>query len=136
LPTCGLALTEAERVREPMVGAIEERLLRHGLGDERLSVRITGCPNGCARPYVGDIGVVGRMPGHYALFVGGDFAGTRLNFLLLDRIPEADVPDVLERLFALFATDRDAEEGFGDWCHRLGRDTLLEVVGVPARKAS
>jgi sulfite reductase (ferredoxin) len=136
LPTCGLALTEAERVREPMVAAIEERLLRHGLGNERLSVRITGCPNGCARPYVGDIGIVGRMPGHYALFVGGDFAGTRLNFLLLDRIPEPDVPDVLDKLFALFATDREDGEGFGDWCHRLGRDALLEIVGVPARKAS
>ncbi len=79
LPTCGLALTEAERVRDDIVFAIEERLARYGLERERLSIRITGCPNGCARPYTGDIGIVGRMPGYYALFVGGDFEGTRLN---------------------------------------------------------
>ena len=79
LPSCGLALTEAERVRDDIVAAIEARLRRYGLERERLSIRITGCPNGCARPYTGDIGIVGRMPGFYALFVGGDFEGTRLN---------------------------------------------------------
>ena len=75
LPSCGLALTEAERVRDEIVGAIAARLRRWGLEGERLSIRITGCPNGCARPYNGDIGIVGRMPGFYSLYVGGDFAG-------------------------------------------------------------
>ncbi|HJZ16177.1 MAG TPA: NADPH-dependent assimilatory sulfite reductase hemoprotein subunit, partial [Stellaceae bacterium] len=86
LPSCGLALTEAERVRDDIVAAIEARLRLYGIEHERLSIRITGCPNGCARPYTGDIGIVGRMPGFYALFVGGDFEGTRLNTLLADRV--------------------------------------------------
>ena len=79
LPTCGLALTEAERVRDDIVAAIVERLARWGSSASGSAIRITGCPNGCARPYTGDIGIVGRMPGYYALYVGGDFEGTRLN---------------------------------------------------------
>ena len=86
LPSCGLALTEAERVRDDIVGAIAARLQRWGLEGERLSIRITGCPNGCARPYTGDIGIVGRVPGFYSLYVGGDFEGTRLNQLLAERL--------------------------------------------------
>jgi sulfite reductase (ferredoxin) len=130
LPTCGLALAEAERIREPLIDAIAAALARHGLGQERLSVRITGCPNGCARPYAGDIGIVGRMPGHYALFVGGDFEGTRLNFRLLDRVAEEDLPARLEVLFAHFAAHRGAGEGFGDFCHRLGSEALLALYGA------
>ncbi|MGH6953723.1 MAG: NADPH-dependent assimilatory sulfite reductase hemoprotein subunit, partial [Alphaproteobacteria bacterium] len=103
LPTCGLALAEAERIREPLIAEVERALERQGLIAERLSIRITDCPNGCTRPYAGDIGLVGRMPGHYALFVGGDFEGTRLNFRLIDRVAEAEVPAVLEALFAHFA---------------------------------
>ncbi len=129
LPTCGLALAEAERVREPMIGAIEAALARHGLLDERISVRITGCPNGCARPYAGDIGIVGRMPGHYALHVGGDFEGTRLSYMLHDKVKEAAVADALAPLFAAFAALRYSNEGFGDFCHRLGRDALLALPG-------
>jgi sulfite reductase (ferredoxin) len=127
LPTCGLALTEAERVREPMVGAIEAALRRHELENERISVRITGCPNGCARPYAGDIGIVGRMPGFYALYVGGDFEGTRLSFKLHDKVAEAAIAEALEPLFAAFGTQRRAGEGFGDFCHRLGREALLAL---------
>src|SRR5258708_15278344 len=87
LPSCGVALTEAERVQADIVAPIEARLRNYGLERERLSIRITGCPNGCARPYTGDIGIVGRMPGFYAVFVGGDFAGTRLNVPLIDKVP-------------------------------------------------
>jgi len=136
LPTCGLALTEAERVQDPLVSGIEAALARHGLGQETLSIRITGCPNGCARPYAGDIGIVGRMPGFYALFVGGDFAGTRLNFLLLDRVAEAAVAAALEPLFALFAAERAAGEGFGDFCHRAGKERLLAALGHRLKEAS
>ena len=136
LPTCGLALTEAERVQDPLVGGIEAALGRHGLGQETLSIRITGCPNGCARPYAGDIGIVGRMPGFYALFVGGDFAGTRLNFLLLDRVAEDAVATTLEPLFALFAAERAAGEGFGDFCHRAGKERLLAALGHSLKEAS
>jgi sulfite reductase (ferredoxin) len=120
LPTCGLALTEAERVQGEIVEAIAGRLARYGLERERLSIRITGCPNGCARPYSGDIGIVGRMPGYYALFVGGDFAGTRLNVPFADKVPLSGIAEALDPLFALFAEGRGQDEGFGDFCHRLG----------------
>jgi sulfite reductase (ferredoxin) len=129
LPTCGLALTEAERVREPMIDGIEAALARHGLARERLSIRITGCPNGCARPYAGDIGIVGRMPSHYARYVGGDFEGTRLSFKLLDKVHEDEIADRLEPLFARFAVERIGHEGFGDWCDRHGAAALLALIG-------
>jgi sulfite reductase (ferredoxin) len=128
LPTCGLALTEAERVRDDIVGAIAERLAHHGLERERLSIRITGCPNGCARPYTGDIGIVGRMPGFYALFVGGDFAGTRLNAPIADKVALGEIGAVFDPLFALYAADRTAGEGFGDFCHRVGLPALQQAL--------
>jgi sulfite reductase (ferredoxin) len=136
LPTCGLALTEAERVRAPLLAAIRAELARYALEDERLSIRITGCPNGCARPYAGDIGIVGRMPGFYALYVGGDFAGTRLNFPLLDRVPEAEVAARLGLLFGRFATERLARESFGDFCHRIGAERLRAALAPPLKEAS
>ncbi len=89
---------------------------------------MTGCPNGCARPYVGDIGLVGRMPGHFAVFVGGDFEGTRLNFKLVEKVREEEVPAVLEPLFAAFAAERQGAESFGDYCRRVGRDHLVPLV--------
>jgi len=128
LPSCGLALTEAERVREDIVGAIAARLERWGLERERLSVRITGCPNGCARPYSGDIGIVGRVPGFYSLYVGGDFEGTRLNQAIAERLDIAGLAEVLDPLFALFAGSRTAGEGFGDFCHRIGIPALQRVI--------
>ena len=131
-----MALTEAERVQHPMISAIEAALARQNLADETLSIRITGCPNGCARPYAGDIGIVGRMPGHYAIYVGGDFAGTRLNFPLLDRVAEADVAASLEPLFARFAAERAPNEGFGDYCHRMGKERLLAALAPRFEEAS
>ena len=127
LPTCGLALTEAERVREPIVAMLDALLVRFGVADERISLRITGCPNGCARTYTGDIGLVGRVPGAYAIFVGGDFAGTRLSFNLYERVREADLPARFAPLIAAFATGRQGQEGFGDFCARLGHDVLLAL---------
>ncbi len=128
LPTCGLALTEAERVRAPLVADLEAVLRRHGLERERISLRITGCPNGCARSYGGDIGLVGRVPGAYAVFVGGDFAGTRLSFKLLERVAQERVAAVLEPLLAAFAQQGWRGEGFGDFCHRLGPEAAFSLV--------
>jgi sulfite reductase (ferredoxin) len=128
LPSCGLALTEAERVRAAIVAAIATRLERWGLEHERLSVRITGCPNGCARPYSGDIGIVGRVPGSYSLYVGGDFEGTRLNQLLAERLDIVGMADALDPLFGFFATSRSNGEGFGDFCDRVGIKVLQEVM--------
>jgi sulfite reductase (ferredoxin) len=128
LPSCGLALTEAERVQDDIVGRVAARLKRWGLEAERLSIRITGCPNGCARPYTGDIGIVGRVPGYYSLYVGGDFAGTRLNEAIAERLDIAGIADALDPLFALFASARGRGEGFGDFCHRIGIAALQQVV--------
>ena len=129
LPTCGLALSEAERSRVPIVAGIEGLLRQHGLEQERMSVRITGCPNGCARPYTGDLGIVGRAPGKYAVFVGGDFAGTRLNFLLFERITQPEITEKLAPIVAAWAAGRTPGEGFGDYCQRVGREALLSLTG-------
>ena len=136
LPSCGLALTEAERVQGDVVGAIAARLERWGLARERLSIRITGCPNGCARPYTGDIGIVGRVPGYYSLYVGGDFEGTRLNQAIAERLDIAGIADALDPLFALFASSRAKGEGFGDFCHRIGIAALQQIVEGCRKKAA
>jgi sulfite reductase (ferredoxin) len=115
-------------VRDLMVAEIVERMARWGVGEERLSIRITGCPNGCARPYSGDIGIVGRIPGFYSIYVGGDFEGTRLNEVVAERIRLSEVADVLDPLFAVFAARRGDGEGFGDFCHRIGVAELREVI--------
>ena len=136
LPTCGLALTEAERVRAPIIADVEAALARHGLLRERISLRITGCPNGCVRSYAGDVGLVGRVPGQYALFLGGDFAGTRLSFKLLEKVPVKAIGATLDPLFAAFAANRSGDEGFGDFCTRMGLAALLALLpGVPAMAA-
>lgn len=128
LPFCGLALTEAERLRPDLVKAVETVLARHGMAQERVSLRITGCPNGCARPYTGDIGLVGRVPGQYALFVGGDFAGTRLSFKLVEKVPMEALGATLDPLVAAWAAQRQGSEGFGDFCTRLGPDQLASML--------
>ena len=136
LPSCGLALTEAERVQGDIVGAITARLSRWGLEHERISIRITGCPNGCARPYSGDIGIVGRMPDFYSLYIGGDFEGTRLNEAVADRLDIAGLAETLDPLFALWASSRTEGEGFGDFCHRVGIFALQQVVSGCRNRAA
>ena len=136
LPSCGLALTEAERVRDDIVAAVVVRLRHYGLDQERLSIRITGCPNGCARPYTGDIGIVGRMPGFYSLYVGGDFEGTRLNIPVADKVPLNAIAETLDPLFELFSSSRLAGEGFGDFCHRLGLPALQQALAERRRGAA
>jgi sulfite reductase (ferredoxin) len=128
LPTCGLALTEAERMHGEMVDGFDALLARHGLADRRISVRITGCPNGCARTYAGDIGIVGRMPGFYALYVGGDFEGMRLSFKIMEKVPHAEAISSFDPLFAAWSRDGQPGEGFGDFCHRLGLDALAALL--------
>jgi sulfite reductase (ferredoxin) len=128
LPTCGLALTEAERMHAEMVDGFDALLAKYGLADRRISVRITGCPNGCARTYAGDIGIVGRMPGFYALYAGGDFEGTRLNFKILEKVPHAAVISSFEPLLAAWAREGTAGEGFGDFCARIGLQGVTTVI--------
>ncbi|MEO3470416.1 NADPH-dependent assimilatory sulfite reductase hemoprotein subunit [Roseomonas sp. CAU 1739] len=132
LPTCGQSLAEGERVHAPIVADVEAALTRHGLAGERISLRLTGCPNGCARPYAGDIGVVGRAPGLYTLFVGGDFEGTRLSFALADKVPQARIAAQLEPLFVAWGAGRLDGEGFGDFCARIGQDAAHAVLAGQA----
>jgi sulfite reductase (ferredoxin) len=119
-PTCGKALSEAERVAAPLISDIEKVMERQGVLDENIAIRIAGCPNGCSRPYVGDIGIVGRTPETYALYIGGDFEGTRLNEKIFDKVPFDALPGALEPMFGLWKEKRERGEGFGDFCHRVG----------------
>ena len=128
LPTCGKALAEAERVKLPLVADIEKVMARHGILDERISIRIAGCPNGCSRPYIGDIGIVGRTPDSYVLFIGGDFEGTRLNKAVFDKVPLKDIPEALSVMFAHYAKDKHTGEGFGDFCERIGVDRVVSAA--------
>ena len=128
LPTCGLALSEAERVRDEIIRKVDEILLKHNLQDEKFSIRITGCPNGCARPYAGDIGIVGRAPNLYALFSGGDFEGTRLNKKILDKVSYQDLTKAIEQILLLFKDQRKNNEPLGDFCNRIGTEAQFKKI--------
>ena len=119
LPTCGLALAESERMLPGLVDRIEKLCSNLGLGSEEIVIRSTGCPNGCARPYMAEIAFVGKAPGRYQLWLGGNASGTRLNKIYKDVIKEADVETELGPLFARFAKERHTGERFGDWCDRV-----------------
>lgn len=118
LPTCPLAMAEAERYLPGFLERLEKRLERHGLAGEPLLVRITGCPNGCARPYLAEIGLIGKAPGRYNLHLGGDSSGRRLNVLHRETLDEPAIFDVLDPLFARYARERSAGERFGDFLWR------------------
>jgi sulfite reductase (NADPH) hemoprotein beta-component len=120
LPTCGLAMAESERYLPELVGKIEEILAAHHLGDEPITIRMTGCPNGCARPYVGEIALTGRAPGKYNLYLGGGFHGQRLNKMVLENVGEAAILGMLDKVIGQFAKDRLPDERFGDFCIRAG----------------
>lgn len=128
LPTCGKALAEAERVQHPLENEIQHLMNRHDIGKDKISVRIAGCPNGCPRPYVGDIGIVGRTPEHYSIFVGGDFEGTRLNEKLFDKVPFDNITTALDPMFALYKANRNVNEGFGNFCYRHGIEEVKKTT--------
>src|SRR5690606_31677496 len=117
LPTCGLAMAEAERYLPDFNARLQPLLERHGLADALIVLRISGCPNGCSRPYLAEIALVGKAPGRYNLMLGGDHRGQRLNTLYRENITEAEILAALEPLFARYAAERDGGEGFGDFLH-------------------
>lgn len=119
-PTCGLAMAESERYLPTLIDKLDSELKRHGLGEEPITIRMTGCPNGCARPYIAEIGLVGKGPGRYTLFLGAGFAGGRLGAPYLDNANEEEVLGALSPLFERFARDRNAAEHFGDFLVRSG----------------
>jgi sulfite reductase (ferredoxin) len=135
VPTCGLALTESERVLPGILDRFEAELARLGLEEETLTVRMTGCPNGCARPYQSDIGLVGRSGDKFTVFVGGRPLGDRLSFPFLDLVPQGQIVPVLTPLLECFKESRQPGEGFGDYCQRLGPEKLLALVPESLRKA-
>ncbi len=120
LPTCGLALAESERYLPDLVTKLDTILAGAGLGGDEVVIRMTGCPNGCARPYMAEIALVGRGPGRYNLYLGGAFDGTRLNKLYRADVDEASVLASLTPLFQGWAAGRAPGEHFGDWVVRAG----------------
>ena len=124
-PTCGLAITESERALPGIIDRMEVELARMGLDREKFTVRMTGCPNGCARPYNCDIGIVGKGRNKYTLYVGGRLLGDRLNFLHKDLVTEEELVPTLVPLFAYFKEQRGPRETFGDFCQRKGNADLL-----------
>ena len=119
MPTCGLAMAEAERYMPDILTRIEAILAVHGLIDEPITFRISGCPNGCSRPYVAEIALSGRAPGKYNLYLGGGFHGERLNRMVRENIGEEAILDLLGDLIGRFAREREPGERFGDFVSRI-----------------
>ncbi len=115
LPTCGLSLAESERVFPALLDRLEQAQAVAGFGGEELVVRMTGCPNGCARPYSAEIGFVGKAPGKYNVMLGGNREGTRLARLYRESVAYDEIPHVLGGLFQQYAKERRAGQAFGDW---------------------
>ncbi|HMJ38119.1 MAG TPA: NADPH-dependent assimilatory sulfite reductase hemoprotein subunit [Verrucomicrobiae bacterium] len=128
IPTCGLAVAEAERALPGLIRQLATMLEEVGLADERISFRMSGCPNGCSRPYLGDVGFVGTTLGKYDVMLGGDFNGTRLNRVFAPNVPIAEIPALLRPLFEQFRSDRGPDEGFGNWVERAGFESLRVVT--------
>lgn len=119
-PTCGLAMAESERYLPSLVSKIDALLAAYGLEDDPITIRMTGCPNGCARPYVAEIGLTGRAPGKYNLYLGGGFHGQRLNKMALENVGEAAILKYLSEVLGHYARARESKELFGDFAIRAG----------------
>ena len=130
IPTCGLAVAEAERALPGLIRRLATVLDELGLGAERISFRMSGCPNGCSRPYLGDVGFVGTTLGKYDVMLGGDFNGTRLNRLFAPNVPITEIPALLKPMFETFRAGRRPDEGFGNWVDRVGFDSLREIAAA------
>jgi len=118
LPTCGLGLAESERYLPDLITRLEAVLAELGLGQQEITIRMTGCPNGCARPYLAELGFVGKAPGRYQIWLGGNESSTRLNRLWRDNMKDADIVPELRPMFARYAQERNVGERFGDWVAR------------------
>jgi sulfite reductase (NADPH) hemoprotein beta-component len=119
LPTCGLALAESERMLPGLIDRLEKLCAAVGLDGEEIIIRSTGCPNGCARPYTAEIGFVGKAPGRYQIWLGGDLAGTRLARVWRETVKDAEIESELRPVLTRYANERFNRESFGDWCDRV-----------------
>jgi sulfite reductase (ferredoxin) len=129
LPTCGLALTESERVFPAVLADLEAVLADVGLAGLDVHARMTGCPNGCARPYTAEIGFVGRAKQRYDVLLGGDALGTHLNAVFAENVPRDELAAVLRPVLAHHRDERRDGESFGAFCRRRGVAVLRERVG-------
>ncbi len=120
LPTCALSLAEAERYLPDLLTDLEEIIEESGLRHDAITIRMTGCPNGCARPYISEIGFVGRSPGCYNVYLGGGFAGQRLSKLYRENYPGSELKNLLAPIIRRYAKERNESERFGDFCIRAG----------------
>lgn len=124
LPSCGLAITEAERALPSLAQEITRVLCEMGLADESITVRMTGCPNACARPQTAEIGVVGESVNLYGIYLGASPLGTRMSFRWAEKVPRAEIAARLRPLFEAFRERRLPDEAFGDFCHRIQSELL------------
>jgi sulfite reductase (NADPH) hemoprotein beta-component len=120
LNTCPLAFAEAEWYLPSLITKLEDSLNRYGLMKESISIRMTGCPNGCARPYISEIGLVGKSIGHYNLYLGGNANGSRINVLLKETLNEEQILETLDPILKAYSLERQAGEQFGDFVFRKG----------------
>jgi len=120
LPTCPLAFAEAERYLPTLVGRLEAVTERCGLRDNDIVIRMTGCPNSCGRPSMGEIGFIGKAPGTYNMYLGGDFVGHRLNTLFAESVTEDQIIALLTPMFGKYSSEREKNEHFGDFIVRKG----------------
>jgi len=120
LPTCALSLAEAERYLPNLITELEESLEENGLRHDAITIRMTGCPNGCARPFIAEIGFVGRGPSAYNVYLGGGFAGQRLSKLYRENVAADEIKPLLAPIFKSYAKEREEGERFGDFCIRKG----------------
>ena len=113
-----------------VIDDLEVELDRHGMKDERIAVHMTGCPNGCARPYSPDIGLVGKSRGKYTLYLGGNTLGTRIGFIYQDQVPLEEIGATVSPLLGYFKAERANGESFGDFCARKGLEDLQQHAAV------
>jgi sulfite reductase (ferredoxin) len=130
LPLCGLAITESERIMPAILDRLRSLLTKLGLQDEHFVVRMTGCPNGCARPYMAELGFVGSAPESYQIWLGGSSAQTRLARPYLERLHDNDIEAKLEPLFVFFRDGCKKGESFGDFCDRVGFESLRQFAEI------
>ncbi|GLX78944.1 sulfite reductase [NADPH] hemoprotein beta-component [Thalassotalea insulae] len=129
-PTCPLAMAEAERYLPGLVNDVESILAQHGVSDERIILRVTGCPNGCGRAMLAEIGLVGKGPGKYNMHLGGNIAGTRVPKMYKENLSEQDILTEIDALVARWVAERNANEAFGDFVIRTG---IIAEVKVSKR---
>jgi sulfite reductase (ferredoxin) len=123
-PTCGLSITESERALPGVIDQLEVEVAKLGLQTSKLAVHMTGCPNGCARPYTPEVGLVGKAVGKYTVFVGGNPEGTRLAFIYRDMVPLEEIVPALVPLLQRYRVEREGSESFGDFCARRGPEAI------------